>query len=112
LTIDEFTGSPGPQQHRLALLRAGEVYQALATHRGDQPADRLAAAHAHQRVGELRRQLDDLPNAITAYQNAMALLEELCGELPENAALAARLAECRREHERLRQSIAAASRVP
>jgi serine/threonine protein kinase len=64
--------------------------------------DRLAAAaHACQRLGELHRQLGDIPAAVADYREAIELYAELDRQFPDRQAYSLRLQECRQQLLRL-----------
>jgi hypothetical protein len=72
----------------------------VANTRG-QPAQRPVAAHASQRLGELRRQLGDNAGAAAAFNEAIALFQQLIREAPERTDFARRLEDCRQQRRSL-----------
>jgi hypothetical protein len=98
-TIDQISDG------RLALLRAAAFYEALAQESRDQRGQRPVAAHAYQRLGDLRRQLGEPVAAERAYREAIALFMQLSNEFPERDDLALRLSECRQQRARLEAAV-------
>jgi serine/threonine protein kinase len=109
-TIDQLAAGAGSEPRRPSLLKAAAFYEALALESRGQPGRRAIAAHAYQRLGELRRQLGDPDGAVGAYQEAIAHLEPLCQERFDRPLLMERLQECRIQLQGLRQLSSASAR--
>jgi serine/threonine protein kinase len=76
---------PGMQPLRRELLQSAlTFYQDFLEKRGDDPALRGELAAAYLRVGKIHWELDELPQAHEAHEQARELFEELLKESPES----------------------------
>jgi serine/threonine protein kinase/tetratricopeptide (TPR) repeat protein len=70
---------------RRFLLEALSFYETFAREPSTDPALRLEAGMAYQRVGEIQYHLGKMPEAEAAYVRAVALYEELAAAFPDRA---------------------------
>jgi serine/threonine protein kinase len=101
VAIDQLAAEDSTPDHA-RLSKAAAFYAALAEDTRNQADLRPIAAHAYQRLSELRLQLSDPAGAISANDDAMALFEQLCADFPGREPFAARLSQCRIQQTRLR----------
>jgi eukaryotic-like serine/threonine-protein kinase len=76
------------------LNNALDYYKSFVSQRRDDPSLRRQLANAYYRVGEIKREIGSLPEAIGAFQSARALWEPLADAQPREHALRGRLADC------------------
>jgi eukaryotic-like serine/threonine-protein kinase len=85
---------PGTQPLRRELLQIALVYyQDFLRRRGDDPALTGEAAEAYHKVGRVLRELASFTEAISAYENGLALRRRLATEAPSDDERALALAE-------------------
>ncbi len=84
--------APGQQPLRRELLQRGLFYyQDFLARRGDEPALRAEVAAAWFRVGQTQGEIGKLVDALTAYERAITMGEELLAAEPENVDLRAQV---------------------
>ena len=80
-------------KRRVLLEKAKTYFDRFLEQRGDDPALRTEAALAHKRLGDIAKRLGQHPAAVTAYEQALALLQALAEERPGEPELRRALAE-------------------
>jgi serine/threonine protein kinase len=92
---NELALAPQMEHVRRALLeKALRFYQGFLKQHSTDPAIRLAAAKARERVGDIHFHLSDNIQAEKDFQEAIVILEELTAEFPSDSEYRAAQAEC------------------
>ena len=76
------------------LKSALTYYEKFAARRKNDPLLRQQLAKAYFRVGQITREIDSLPQAMTAFRSAQAIWEPMVEANPNDHELAGNLAEC------------------
>jgi serine/threonine protein kinase/tetratricopeptide (TPR) repeat protein len=89
---------PGLQPLRRELLETAlKYYQAFVAEHADDPALWVELADAYSRVGDIRREIGVIAEAIRAYQSARDLWEKLAHDNPSERRFQSQLARCLRQ---------------
>jgi serine/threonine-protein kinase len=82
------------RKRRTLLAKARSYYQQFVEQRGDDPRVRKEAALAHERLGDISRLLGEYPQARSAYEQAIATIQELLLDQPDTPEYRSILGEC------------------